>query len=68
MNTYIITEKQNAQSRRAGSKIEARSLSDAKRAASREQMFKGTTLTIESNAGELLAVKEDGRWVNKVQL
>jgi hypothetical protein len=64
MSTYIITEKQNAQSRRNGVKIEAASLSDAKRRASREQLFQGTTLTIEGENGAVLAVKDAGRWTD----
>lgn len=60
---YLITEKQNLQSIRGGEQIEAKSLRDAKRRATREKSFLGTVLTIESADGEhLLAFKKDGKW------
>lgn len=64
MATFIIRELQNAQSSRKGETIEAADLAAAKRAASRKQMFKGTVMTIESERGARLAVKESGRWTD----
>ncbi len=66
MTAYIVTEKQNVNSVRAGEKIEAQTLSAAKRKAARLQMFQVTVLTIESQSGALLAVKKDGKWENRV--
>lgn len=62
-NIYIIKEAQNVNSERKGERIEADSLSAAKRAASRAQMFQGSVMKIENEYGLLLAYKEDGRWV-----
>lgn len=65
MATYIITEKQNLQSHREGEKIQAKSLTAAKRKARAMQCFFGTVLTIESEAGHMLAHTKDGQsWVN----
>lgn len=63
MNTYTITETQNANSTREGVKIEAANLSAAKRAASKSQCFEGTVLSIYTQNGVLLARKEKS-WVN----
>lgn len=62
MTAYIITELQNAQSRRKGEAVEAANLSAAKRKASEMQMFKGTVLEIAAENGAVLSRKEDGRW------
>lgn len=62
MKTYVVTEKQNVNSVRNGLVIEAADLAAAKRRASREQMFQGTVMTIESESGALLAIKQDGKW------
>ena len=61
---YIIREIQNAQSHRTGETIEAKNLADAKRTASRRQCFHGTVLVVEDQAGNRLAVKQDGRWAD----
>ena len=62
--TYIITEKQNLFSTREGVAVEATSLTSAKRIASKDQVFNGTVLTVESQSGALLAYKEAGKtWV-----
>lgn len=61
MGQYTITEKQNAQSRRDGTQVEAASLSDAKRRASRMQVFHGTVIEI-SDAHGVLSVKRGGKW------
>ena len=61
---YTIFELQDAASMRNGVSIEAKNLADAKRKASRAQMFCGTVLVIESAFGAVLAVK-DGRGWNK---
>ena len=63
MTTYIITEKQNLNSVRAGVSFDAKDLAAAKRIAAREKMFQGTVMTIEQN-GRLLAYRESGKWVN----
>nr|7C78_A Chain A, AcrIF9 [Photobacterium damselae] len=62
---YIIKEVQNINSEREGTQIEATSLSQAKRIASKEQCFHGTVMRIETVNGLWLAYKEDGkRWVD----
>ncbi len=63
MNTYIIRELQNSNSLRAGEKIQADSLSAAKRKATGMQMFQGTVMVIEAENGNVLARKERGFWV-----
>lgn len=63
-STYIIKEVQNINSDREGVKVETTSLTSAKRIASKNQLFHGTVLRIESENGNWLAYKEDGnRWV-----
>lgn len=63
-NAYVIKEVQNLNSDREGVSIRANSLSCAKRTASRNQGFHGTTLKIETENGALLAYKEpDQKWV-----
>jgi hypothetical protein len=64
MQTYTITEKQNAQSRREGSTVEAKDLSDAKRKASKMQCFQGTVLEISDESG-VLSIKKDGKWIDE---
>lgn len=65
MKTYIIKEIQNVNSEREGVTIEAADLSQAKRKASRNQTFKGTTLRIETINGACLSYKESGsKWVD----
>ena len=65
MTTFIVTEKQNTNSRRDGEKIESKNLTTAKIHASKKpQVFAGTVLTIENESGEILTVKEAGRWVD----
>lgn len=63
-NAYVIKEVQNINSDREGVTIRSNSLSCAKRTASRNQSFQGTTLKIETENGALLAYKEpDKKWV-----
>ena len=64
MTTFIITEKQNAQSSRNGETVEVADLTAAKRKASGMQMFKGTVLEISAENGAVLSRKEDGRWID----
>lgn len=58
---YTVTEKQNANSRRDGTTVEAASLSEAKRKAARMQAFQGTVLEI-SDASGVLSRKKNGKW------
>ena len=60
---YIIREIQNAQSHHAGETIEAK-FGGRERTASRRQCFHGTVLVVEDQAGNRLAVKQDGRWAD----
>lgn len=62
MNKYVVIEAQNLNSVRKGTEVQAKSLTDAKRKASRMQAFVGTSLSIESINGERLAYKERGKW------
>lgn len=63
MTKFIITEKQDIQSTRAGEAVEAKSLSAAKRKASSLQFFQGTVMTIEGENGTLLSWKDKaGKW------
>lgn len=63
MAKFIITEKQDIQSTRAGETVEANNLSAAKRKASSLQTFQGTVMTIESENGILLCWKDKaGKW------
>ena len=66
MATYIITELQNAQSSRKGKAVEAATLTEANRKASRLQMFNGTVLEIAAENGAVLSRKEEGRWIDTV--
>jgi len=65
MSTYIIREIPSARSHRDGQSIEAKNLSAAKRAASRNQMFRRTVLKIEAENGAVLSVKEDDKWTDR---
>ena len=63
---FYIAETQNIQSQRAGEIIEAKDLTQAKRKASAAQCFQGTTMKIYAeNQTTLLAVKQNGKWVNQ---
>lgn len=62
MTIYIITELADANSRRAGDAIEAKTLAAAKRKASRMQMFQGTVLEIAFKNGVVVARREGGKW------
>ena len=64
MTAYIITELQNAQSRREGEAIEAANLTAAKRKAAGMQMFKGTIMEVAAENGAVLSRKQDGRWID----
>jgi hypothetical protein len=61
-NTYIIREVQNAASHRDGEVVHSKSLAHAKKMALRRQSFQGTVMKIEDIYGNVLAVKEGGRW------
>ena len=63
MKTYTVRELQNLQSHREGTEIAAKTLADAKRLATRNQVFQGTVLVIEEG-GHRVAYKENGRWTN----
>ena len=68
MTKYIIRELQNPNSIRQGEVIEASSLTVAKRAATRMQVFQGTYMLIElanedgSRTDCRLAIKEYRKW------
>ena len=64
MITYEIQEKQHVNDYRKGDLIQADNLTQAKRIATRNQVFYGTVLVILSNIGVELAVKENGIWSN----
>ena len=64
MNLYSITEKQNINSARDGYHAEANSLIEAKKIATRNQMFQGTVLTVE-HLGQLLSVKTGKKWADE---
>ena len=63
---FIITEKTDINATREGTLIEAKNLSAAKAAASRQRFFKGTCLTVEDKFGRLMAYKNYGEknWVD----
>lgn len=61
MKLYCITEKQNVNSVRDGYHVEASSLTEAKKLATKNQMFQGTVLTVE-HLGQLLSVKTGKKW------
>jgi hypothetical protein len=62
-NTYIIREIQNAGSYRDGELIHSKSLTHAKKIATKRQVFQGTVMRIEDVRGNVLAVKEGRRWI-----
>ena len=62
MDTYIITELQNANSYRKGEAVDAKDLTTAKRKASKMQMFQGTVMEIAYENGETVSIKKDGKW------
>ena len=63
---FTITEKQNLNSHREGTQVQCASTTAAKRWASKNQAFHGTTLTIECN-GNLIAYKNDSqKWVDLI--
>ena len=51
MNTYIVTEKDNINSYRKGHRLKAKSLTSAKRAARRRQMFFRTVMVLSTPDG-----------------
>ena len=61
---YIITEKVNLNSCRAGNIIEVTSLKSAKIKATKSQCFYDTVLTIESLNGTLLSYKDKDKWID----
>ncbi len=67
METYIIIEKQDANSTREGEKIKAANLTEAKKRASRNKSFVGTTLEIQNEDGVPICRKAHGFWrdINK---
>ena len=66
MNKYTVIEKQNSASQREGVQVEAINLTQAKRKASKAQVFQGTFLDLLDSAGNTVAVKEkSGNWVDQ---
>ncbi len=63
MNLYYITEKQNINSVRDGYHLECDSLLQAKKGATKRQVFQNTVLTIEY-LGQVLSVKTGKKWVD----
>jgi len=63
MNLYYITEKQNVNSVRDGYHLECASLLQAKKEATKRQMFRNTVLTVE-HLGQVLSVKTGKKWVD----
>ena len=72
MNTYYIAELQNRNSYRKAEKIDAETLTAAKRVAVRQQVFQGSVLeigTTVSSQGFIenpIAIRENGRWMEPV--
>jgi len=64
MPIYAIIEKQNLQSIGNAEAVEAKDLADAKRIATRKQVFQGTVLSIEAPNGSELAYKKNGKWTD----
>lgn len=65
MTTFNIYELQNATSYGAPAKVEVKSLRGAKIIASNMQCFQRTHMKIESENGDVLAIKDDaGIWKN----
>lgn len=66
MSTYTICEVQNPHSTRQGTTSQFTSLTVAKRTASKNQLFSGTTLQIFTEGGSLLSQKmAGGKWVDQ---
>ena len=63
MNLYCITEKQNINSVRDGYHLECSSLLQAKRQATKRQVFNDTVLTV-GYLGQVLSVKMGKKWVD----
>mgnify|MGYP007024648142 FL=1 len=63
MNLYCITEKQNINSVRDGYRLECESLLQAKKEATKRQIFQDTVLTIEY-LGQVLSVKTGKKWAD----
>lgn len=64
METYLITEKQDLNSKREGDKIQALNLTQAKLQATKNQMFQNTILVIERDGVELAYNTNEGIWKN----
>lgn len=62
LHDYVITEKSDVNATRAGRNIQAKTLADAKRSASRGQFFKNTVLVIANKFGGVLSIKQNGEW------
>lgn len=60
-STFIIKETQNVNSDRDGIEFTG-TLIQAKRFATRNKAFHGTTLKIESTGGTLISFKSDKKW------
>ena len=63
MNLYCITEKQNINSFREGYHLECSSLLQAKKEATKRQIFQGTVITVE-HLGQVLSVKTGKKWAD----
>ena len=65
MTNYTMTEKLTPQSNRDGINFTSSSLTEAKRKATRNQVFERTFLELtETDTGNTVAVKEwDGKWI-----
>lgn len=62
---YRVYEKENVNSTREPSFIYNGSLTGAKRKASSEKSFHGTVIVIETDNGDIVATKRDGkRWTD----
>jgi len=61
MNLYCITEKQSVNSFREGYHLECSSLLQAKKEATKRQVFRDTVITIE-HLGQVLSVKTGKKW------
>lgn len=61
MNLYCITEKQNVNSVRDGYHLECVSLLQAKKEATKRQVFQDTVITVE-HLGQVLSVKTCKKW------
>jgi len=61
MNLYRITEKQNINSVREGYHLECSSLLQAKKDATKRQVFQDTVITVE-HLGQVLSVKTGKKW------